>query len=399
MTEHRRPPACHYDRHLGERVTKDHRDDCPNPSDHQGCAPCTAPHCDVCGREHLTNDTPQTCPACQLRTDQDLVTIGTAYAALATEALDAGRDGRLVAAAPIPGGTAQVLRGPTVSFLDMRTFRGYTLDNHLEDHPVSERTGKPIDPLPPLAVLADWEDRYRTALGHGPAPLATVHRSVDYLRRQLPVIAQRTDGPDFHAFTVQARALRAQLERALHNERDPERGVECFECGDTLERRWRDPAPCTHSTPARRELQRWARLGYPEALSVLDVRAAYLPCGNCSQGGLDDPRAGLSWECPGCRKQYDPGEYANAVRRDLIDQQMDGAGWCLLTVAADAAAEIARRPVTAATIRTWIARGDDIGTACVWREGQRFGMQIVYWPDVLERATETRRAGRRAVSA
>ena len=65
-------------------------------------------------REHATNDTPQTCPACELRTDQDLVTIASSYTELATEALDAGRDGRLVAAAPIPGGNAQALRGPTV---------------------------------------------------------------------------------------------------------------------------------------------------------------------------------------------------------------------------------------------------------------------------------------------
>ncbi len=396
MTEHR-PPACHYDRDLGERVTNEHRDDCTDPAGHRGCSPCTAPHCQVCGRAHATNEQPVTCPSCQGKVDQDLAELTTAYDALAFEAIDGGGDGRLVAAAPIPGGTAQVLRGPTAS--RVRTYRGWTSIDYLKDHPISDRTGRPTDPIPPLAILATWEDAYRTWLGHSPAQLASVAGAVAYLRRQLPFLAQQTEGPDWHAFTREIRDLRAQLEHALHNGRDPERGVECFECGETLVRRWRRGIPCTHETPARRELHRWASLGYPEALTVADVRQAYQPCGDCDQGGIENPSAGQSWECPGCRKDYDPGEYATAVRRSLIDQQMGTAGWCLISIAASAAAEISMRPITAITIRTWIARGDDIGTACMWQEGKRFGVQLVYWPDVLERATEVRTRGRRAVGA
>lgn len=426
MTEHRRPPACHYDRTHGGRVTTEHRDDCEHPDTHRGCKPCTAPHCAICGREHATNDQPQTCPGCQLKTDQDLVEIRTAYAALGTEALEGGRDGQLVAAAPIPGGAAAVLIGPTVRLNVLRVSRKTHEDHHHGD------------PMPPLAILAQWEDIYRAFLGHehhaeAPATAtwgqkmtgprrATIGTAITYLRSQLPYIAQRTDGPDYHAFTRQVRDLRARLERALHNERDPERGVQCFECGDQLERRWHPRRTCVHPTPARLELQRhmYDRI---EALRSIDtlrsyglfptsteygaslppsralVQAARMPCDQCDQGGIEDPSAGQSWECPGCRKHYDPGEYATAVRRDLIDQQMDGAGWCLLTVAADAAAEIAQRPISATTIRTWIARNDNISTACVWRPGQRFGMQIVYWPEVLDRATETRRVGRRERSA
>ncbi|WP_224279113.1 hypothetical protein [Nocardioides lacusdianchii] len=382
MTDHR-PPACHYDRHLGERVTGEHRDDCPNPTGHRGCVPCTAPHCVVCGRNHATNDQPLTCPTCQHAVDQDLKDITTAYDELAAEATDGGGDGRLVAAAPIPGGTAQVLRGPTVLVAAMRTYAGYTDENYLEDHHAS-------DPLPPLAVLAHWEDQYRTWLGHTPAAIATVGSCVDYLRTQLPHLAQQPDGPDWPAFTREVRDLRARLERALHDEREPERGVECFECGDTLQRRWRRPARCTHSTPARRELRRWARLGYPEALTVADVRAAYVPCGKCDQGGIEDPSAGQSWECPGCRKAYDPGEYATAVRRDLLTKGANGDGWTHVSMAATAASEITDGLVLAGTVRKWMDR-NKVASCCVWEPGKTWGMRLVFWPDVADAALDLNR--------
>lgn len=392
MTEHR-PPACHYDRHLDQRVTTEHRDDCSDPAGHRGCAPCTAPHCTVCGRAHATNEQPITCPSCQGKVDQDLVELVTAYDALAVEAFDGAADGRLVAAAPIPGGTAQVLRGPTA--LRVRTYRGWTTEDYFRDHPISSRTGQPSDPTPPLAVLALWEDTYRAWLGHGPAAIATVASAVSYLRRQLPYLAQRTDGPDWHTFTRQIRDIRAQLERALHNEREPERGVECFECGDTLQRRWRRAAPCTHSTPARKELRRWARLGYPEALSVVDIRAAYQPCGDCDQGGIEDPSAGQSWECPGCRKSYDPGEYATAVRRDLLTGGPDRDGWTHVAMAAEAVTMMTGVTFGPDRIRRWMDRSQ-VAAVCRWRADMRGGrlvsvqngLRLVLWTDVRDRADE-----------
>jgi hypothetical protein len=392
VTEHR-PPACHYDRDLGERVTTEHRDDCQDPSGHRGCAPCTAPHCTVCGREHASNDHPVTCPSCQGKVDQDLVEIDSAYDALAYEAVDGGSDGHLVAAAPIPGGTAQVLRGPTA--LLTRTYRGWTPDHDRSDHPVSERTGRPVDPIPPLAILAAWEDVYRAWLGHSPAQLATVPAAVGYLRRQLPYLAQHVDGPDWHAFTSQIRDLRAHLEHALHDGRDPERGVECFECGETLVRRWRRATPCTHPTPARRELQRWARLGYPEALTVADVRNAYQPCGDCDQGGISNPAAGQSWECPGCRKEYDPGEYATAVRRDLLTGGPDRDGWTHVAMAAEAVTMMTGVTFGPDRIRRWMDRGQ-VAAVCRWRaevRGGRLvsaqnGLRLVLWTDVRDRAEE-----------
>jgi hypothetical protein len=398
VTEHR-PPACHYDRTLGERVTTEHRDDCTNPADHRGCAPCTAPHCTVCGREHVTNDHPVTCPTCLGKIREDLDELGHAYDDLAVEATDAASDGRLVAAAPIPGGVAQILRGPTVGYQDLRFSRTMR-----DDHPISTRTGRPVDPMPPLAVLAVWEDHYRAWLGHDPAGRASLHGAIAYLRDQLPYISQHTRGPDWVTFTREIRALRSGLEHALHDEQEPQRGVECFECGDNLVRRWHTPARCTHPTPARRELRRWLQLGYPEALTRADIRAARRPCGRCDQGGISyparpgagedhDPRrgtAGVAWECPSCRREYDPGEYATAVRRDLLTNGANGDGWTHISMAAEAASTMTGGLVLAATVRKWMDRSK-VASCCLWEPGKAWGVRLVFWPDVADAALELNR--------
>lgn len=446
----RRPPACHYDRALHQRVTHRHADDCPSltgptltgdsecPAAERGCQPCQAQHCLVCGREHTTTARPDTCIDCETLVAQDLTDLATAYDALADEATSGGSDGRLVAAAAIPGGDAQVLRGPTVPLPAVRFAR--TLH---DDH-------RATDPMPPLAVLAQWEDIYRAWLDHGTRAwrAASVASAIRYLHAQLPYIANHattpnTAGilpPDFLAFTRQIRSLRAELENRLHDERVDEEGVACFECGDRLVRRFRPRQTCKHPTPAREHLA--ARLkARPDALALIDrltelrlryaagddtataasigryslfptrreyyaallpspveLAAALLPCKDCSQGGIDDPAAGRSWECPGCRKTYDRSEYAYAVRTSVTSG--DGTGWwATLQAAADAVSDITGRNVTAGTIRTWIEREDNIAVACKWHEGTRFGVQIVSWPDVLARATETRTRGRRTAVA
>lgn len=396
MNDTRRPPACHYDRALHRRVTRDHRDDCPGdhncPATGNGCSPCTAPHCSICGREHATNATPQTCPGCQGKIDDDLVDIEASHTALGLQAMYGGSDGRLYAAAPIPGGDAAVLIGPTVRLDMMRVARGLTPAVLAEDHHFK-------DPLPPLAVLAQWEDMYRAFLGHGRAPRASIKGSIHYLRDQLPHIAQRTDGPDFLSFTRQVRGLRSQLERALHDEREPERGVECFECGDQLVRRFRDPRLCRHSTKARRWLETVTSYGLQ--LHGLEWRAARMACPACAkagQGGIDNPSAGRSWECPGCRKEYSPGEYVNAVRRDLLDDTGDGDGWTDISVAADAATTLIQVPITEDRLRKWAERGK-VASCCVWTEGRRWGARLVYWPDVAEEAQAALERARIAAEA
>jgi hypothetical protein len=115
------------------------------------------------------------------------------------------------------------------------------------------------------------------------------------------------------------------------------------------------------------------------------VQAARMPCNNCDQGGLDDPRAGLSWECPGCRKEYDAGEYATAVRRDLLDKQIDGDGWTHISVAAEAASTLTDGLVLAGTVRKWMDRGK-VTSCCLWTPGRAWGVRLVFWPDVAEQA-------------
>lgn len=384
MTEKRQgPEPCHYDRTHGRRVTKRHRDDCRTNQCH-GCAPCTAPHCTICGRGHITNEQPQTCPKCLTKIRADLADLEHAYHQLGHQATDAGHNGKLVAAAPIPGGDAQVLRGPTVKLPLLRTYAGYTDETFRQDNPVS-KSGRPTDPIPPLAVLAQWEDIYRSHLGHAPAGRASLPRTIGYLTGQLPLIAQIVDGPDFLEFTRQLRHLRAACERALHDEQEPERGVECFECGDKLVRRFRTVKPCRHDTPARRWLRTLGSYGL--RVYAYEVQAARLPCAECDQGGIKDPGVGMSWECPGCRKSYDPGEYSKAVRRDLLEAGDAGDGWTHITIAADAATTLVGLPVPAATVRKWAER-EKVGWLCQWRAGVAAGLQLVYWPDVAEAAVE-----------
>lgn len=387
MTDPRKPAPCHFDRTLGERVTRKHRDDCPGeldtgpcPAAGRGCAPCTAPHCLICGQEHATNSEPNTCAECVGKIRDDLTDIQACYTDLAREALDAGADGHLVAAAPIPGGTAQVLIGPTVRLNMLRTGRGLTLAVLADDH-------RPGDPIPPLAILAQWEDIYRIWLDHKIDRRVTVAGALGYLGSQLAYIANHVtpDAPDFVVFTKQLRSLRAHLERALHDEREPERGVECFACGDRLVRRFRDPKRCRHSTPAREWFRVLASYGvwpYPT-----EAAAARLPCDTCSQGGLDDPRFGRSWECPGCRKEYTPGEYATATRRDLLENGDQGDGWTHVTLAAEAATDLVGMTISESTVRKWLERGKVSGL-CAWTPGRAWGQRLVYWPDVAAEAVD-----------
>lgn len=422
MIDHTDQP-CHWDHTLRERVTRDHAEDCPShhdsghgcPGDH-GCQPCPRDHCVLCGREHTTLAEPLTCPTCVSLVDEDLTTITLRYDELADEATDAAGDGRLAAAAPIPGSTATILRGPTVLAGQVRTAPGVGHDELAKAHHVN-------DPIPPYAVLGAWEDRYRAWWRHPRPTAATVPASVAYLRRHLDDFAQdtRPGGPDWLTFTRHVRLLRTRLEYAIHDEQVPELGVDCFECGEQLVRRFRDKPVkvCRHRTPARRRLQRvmLERRRAQEWLVVLAeagrrpspaeaaaarrlpsrelVAETKVPCGACAdQGGLEDPRAGRGWECPGCRKQYDPGEYALAIRRGLLDQGPNADGWTHLSMATEAAHTLTGVQIPAATVRKWMDRAK-VTSCCLVRytrdeDGQprvrRWGARLVYWPDVADEA-------------
>lgn len=380
---HRRPPACRYDRATKTRlISRDGQ-------------PCTQIHCMVCTRVHHPNaghpiaGVPDqwVCIDCVKVIKGDFTDTQACYTALAIEAQQGGMDGQLVAAAPIPGGTAQVLIGPSVRLDLMRTGRGYRPVDMAEIHHHS-------DPIPPLAILGQWEQIYRAWLGHGRhVGPASVAGAIRYLADQVPYLADHHDpnhlgvpAPDFKAFTRQVRNVRAGLERALHDEREPELGVECFECGDRLVRRFRDPKRCRHETDARRWLA--TLLSYPGVRPYpTEVASARLPCTRCSQGGLDDPRAGRGWECPGCRKEYTPGEYATATRRDLLENGDQGYGWIHVRLAAEAATDAVGMTVGESRIRKWMDLGKVAGL-CEWTPGRPWGLRLVYWPDVAAKAVE-----------
>lgn len=422
---------CRYERTLGYRATKgEHTDACTDPTSHRGCIQCTHGHCAVCSRKHIDDQHPNTCPDCVGSVREDLTEIADLCRGLRRQAVEA--EGLSWASARIPGAAAMVLMGPSVDPVQS----GRAL-----------RYRHPSDPIPPLIVLARWEETWAGWLGQT-RDRTTITRAIGYLDQHLTRIAQTTtswvDGvlvvpPEFTEFARDIGKLRAQLERVLHDESDDEQGISCFECGHQLVRRIRDPKRCRHKTPARMALAKrlrdrqdpaaWVQLlrsyGLPawddelEAARLptpVEVAAARLPCDRCDQGGLSDPTPGISWECPSCRMRYTPGEYANAVRRDLADRQyvaqggvseapsLQSYGWTDITLAADAASTLVGYPVFATTVRKWAQR-EKVAWCCTWSyeelpDGSLLsrptGQRLVFWPDV---ADEANAAVARAVAA
>lgn len=451
-----KPKPCRYERTLGYRAVKgEHADDCTDPTTHRGCVECTHPHCGVCGRAHLEDQHPMTCPGCVGSVREDLGEIGDLCRQLRPQAVDA--EGLAWASARIPGATAMVLMGPQV-------------DPGQVPHDAEYRkTHRPSDPLPPLTVLARWQELWADWLGVTPAgaPLhpglakaldaqrnsraswlgiptgdrATITRAIGFLDRHLTNIAQTRPGwvdgnlvapPEFSEFATQIGKMRAQLEHVLHDESEDEAGIACFECGHQLVRRIRDPKRCRHKTDARRALAErmhdrvdpaaWLEVlrgyGIPawdheieEARlpTPVEIAAARLPCERCDQGGVTDPTPGISWECPSCRMRYTPGEYANAVRRDLADRRLiagddveissvQSYGWTDITLAADAATTLVGFPVYTTTLRKWVER-EKVSACCAWSYDELpngdlvphpWGQRLVFWPDVADEANAAR---------
>jgi hypothetical protein len=394
LTDHK-PKPCHYDRTLKARITRDGD-------------PCPQPHCILCQRRHLDTSHPVTCPECigEIRTDLHEILWSCRH--LRWQAVRGGSDGRLIAAAPIPGGDAMI----------MITRAGANYED-LIWHPKIEADHKHIV-VPPLLPLLGWEHQWRTYFDQhqrtatGRHPLTAV---IHYLADHLTAMAQAVDGPDWPGMARGIGDLRRQLEAVLHDEQAGEHGVSCFECGDTLVRRFGKPRPCRHRTPARDHLEQtigrgavarvWLQLlaTYPEAggpthaeiraarpPTSAEVSAARIPCPRCvasteGQGGIEDPSVGQSWECVGCRKRYTPGEYGNAVRSDLLRSGPGRDGWTHISMAAEAATTQTGVVINPATVRKWMDRGH-VGSVCRWSAGVRAGLRLVYWPDVAQLAAD-----------
>lgn len=412
MTD-RRPKPCHRDRTLDQRVTKDHADDCPTHNGsgpcpgRDGCAPCLADHCTSCRWRHTDPDHPITCPDCVLVTRTDLDDIRWNARHLRFHAVRAGRDGRLLAAAPIPGGDAMVLMARAGAVLEDLIW-AHTMD---DDH-------HPDDVVPVLLPLVVWDTRIRGHYGHQLPARPSVTGITHYLADRLTDLAQDPNA-DWASLAFDMAALRRQLERVLHDEQEPEQGVACFECGDTLVRRFGKPKPCRHRTPGRDRLvaieaeaeaararievlRTYPELGEPTYADLRAARrvptaaeesAARQPCAVCvasatGQGGIEDPSVGQSWECSGCRKAYTPGEYANAVRADLLQGGPDGDGWTHIQMAAEAVSTQTGHLFPPATVRRWMDR-TQVASVCRWTEGATWGQRLVYWPDVADAAAKS----------
>lgn len=408
-----RKPTCHWDRTLQERVTRRHTDDCPTHTDpraqcpgRDGCQPCTEHHCVLCGRAHLDTAHALTCDECIGGVREDLNEILWLCRHLRWQAARGAVDGKLLAAAPIPGGDAMVMIA--------RAGESTNVDDATWGRPVDEYH-RPGDPIPPLLPLAAWNQAWRAHLGHRLPAKPSVTGTVRYLQDQLTVISQHTGpGPDWLGFAADMTGLRRQLEAILHDEQNPEQGVGCFECGRQLVRRFGKANPCRHQTPARKQLAQAQRdaaaartwlqvlrtypeLGDPTWPELLAAKvpeslehAARVPCAACAssragQGGIEDPSVGQSWECLGCRKRYTPGEYANAVRADLLTSGPNGDGWTHIAMAAEAASTQTGIVITAGTVRKWAEHGK-VPSVCRWSKGARLGLRLVFWPDVADQA-------------
>jgi len=179
----------------------------------------------------------------------------------------------------------------------------------------------PGDPVPPLLVLATWEDDWRQTFGHGAAPhLASVETAAAYLDRTLAHAAQWHDAWDeFHG---DLRATVARLENVLQEgEREERSRVPCTKCGTRLVRRYEAKVADDH------------------------------------------------WECPKCGKVYNKVAYHNAHRHHLASGYADR--WVPLVDAIDATGR------SSATVRSWVQR-EDVQS----RRDPTTGRVYVWWPDV-----------------
>lgn len=196
--------ACKWNPTLGYRVLARGDDD----------EPCPHQHCVVCNRNHCDDTTPQTCPECVGVVRENLALVVDMHDRLEVEVLHTPGDGRLNAG-PL-GGDAMVM------LADGR---------YLPPTRWSEERRN--DPVPPLLVLATWEDDWRIELGHGGGPRATLWRCADYLGTHLTMMAQRHLA--FDEFAADVARLRGRMEAVLHDGDKPEKAeATCLKCEGTL---------------------------------------------------------------------------------------------------------------------------------------------------------------------
>jgi hypothetical protein len=340
-------PPCHFRLNDKRALTGHHVDDCADPTC-RGCQQCTENHCCVCTHEHATNAHPYTCADCVKATREDLAAIVELARHLRDQAANAGNDGRLLAAAPIPGGDAMVLMSPSgEGDAQLRQAIHYDQWNHLDD----ESRG---DPEPPLLLLANLEDIWRDTLGQPKAQgRATIRGSAGYLDQQLTWAAQRPD-IDMPDFAATLRRMRGRLEDTLQDGKRSETGAPCISCGTELTHRAndrQDTCDCPPRKPhTRHELHPFDHCCLQCRVDVKHQRH--------DQGGLRD-----EWLCRGCERRYDMSEYEDRVVALTYAQHAPARTSADLT---------ARYDIKPATLRKWVERGK------VRRRGRNLEGKLLY---------------------
>jgi ribosomal protein L37AE/L43A len=251
---------------------------------------------------------------------------------LEQQALYGGNNGRLVAAAPIPGGDATVALGPW----------SYGRNDGVHDAPdyasaiirAREYDADTIVNFHPLLTLETWAACWRDWFGHTVTMTATISRAAGYLRAHAHEMIEQTereydDGtlvwpPDFDEMVSELSRCRGTLENILYDGQREERSqVPCLDCGLRLVKRYRDHA--------------------------------------------DDDY----WLCQRCKRRYSDDEYALAKHQHL--SSLGANRYVPIMDALDAI------PRSRHIIRGWIARGQVRIMRCV-------GPSTVHvlWSDVRE---------------
>lgn len=229
----------------------------------RGCAPCTEPHCRVCGKTHAE----QTCPACAGEARDDLHTIGRLTGNLAPEAKHRGVNSEAMKLL-LPAADPEAWGHITTSLRVGRLPHGYLVCDRCDNPWPCDRHAD--TELHPLFVLGNWDAIWREALDHAEPPeQLTIATAGRYLDTQLTYMAG-WEHSDFDDFARDLRKCRTHLESVLHDQNQGDRAnVGCFECGGDLERKL------------------------------------------CATGFEDQ------WTCRQCKQTYTPGQYNFALRAKL----------------------------------------------------------------------------------
>lgn len=360
MTKDDREKPCHRPDGAPASVRmlrREHAEDCTDTRECTGCVPCPKRHCLLCKREHLETEL-QTCPYCVGQMRGDLKEIEELTALLPDQAAEGVTEGKLIAAAPIPGGEAMVMLAPG------------SLGTQADDHEHESWA----DPMPPLTLLESWENDWRHMRGQPAAGKSTIVGCRSYLERHLSWASQHHDA--IEDFAREITSCRQRLAADLHaSEKAAVKAVACLSCDTLLDREYRDPKPCRcwrrAEAMAKHEpaqvIYRRLILNFPEEHV------------DCDSGGLQDPHPLVGWHCLRCRRDYSPTEYQRALQQQNNEIELRTGDYL--------AEELQVQP---ALLRAWASRGK------IRRYGRDAEGRVLYRADAVRDYARTRTPERHA---